>query len=125
MSERILAIAQPLVHNKDINPLANSKFWLPMKSIGYFFSHSQLWGAVMLPLCCALVVNLVIVIVLLAAAFPAQAILFQQIDKLRLEYLWATWLIAFVLTLLEILLSLLITVAICFGKVVLLIRRND
>lgn len=59
----------------------------------------------LLPLCFGLCLNLILVIVFLAAAFPVQAIL---LTKTSLPG-WAAWLIAFVISLCEILLSLLIT----------------
>lgn len=46
--------------------LPSSMFWLPTHAVGYFFRHPQLWATVGAPLCCALVINLVIVILLLA-----------------------------------------------------------
>lgn len=115
--DAVKAVAIPILKNKDINPAANSKFWLPLKGFVYFCKNPKLWPVVMMPLCCAILINLIGFIVIFAVALAPQAIAFQQIavfapgqDLFPLSFVFAT-----ILCFLESLLMVVITANVVLG----------
>jgi hypothetical protein len=110
-ASQVKAAAMPILKNRDINPAANSKFWLPLRGFYYFMRHPTLWKVVMLPICCALLIDLIGVILLFALALVPQANLFIPIEGMPEA---VAWLIAVVLVLLECLLLVFVTATIVF-----------
>lgn len=110
-ASQVKAVAMPILKNRDINPAANSKFWLPLRGFYYFIRHPQLWKVVLLPICCALLIDFVGVILLFALALVPQAELFIPIEGMPEA---VAWLIAVVLVLLECLLLVFVTATIVF-----------
>jgi hypothetical protein len=108
-------VLMPMLKNKDINPAANSKFWLPLKGAVYFFKHPKLWEVVLMPLCCAICLDLAGFIAIFAAALFPQALAFQQIPALQGDLVPVTFLIATVLCFLECLLLVVITANVVLG----------
>lgn len=109
------AVMMPILKNKDINPAANSKFWLPLKGAVYFFKNPKLWQIVLMPLCCAVLIDLIGFIVIFAAALVPQALAFQQIPALADDLKPLTFLIATVLCFFECLVLVLITANVVLG----------
>jgi hypothetical protein len=110
--KQVKAAAMPILTNRNINPAANSKFWLPLEGFWYFTKHPSLWKIVLLPICCAMLLDLIGVILLFALALVAQADLLLAVDGMPEA---VAWLIAVALTFIECLLLVVVTASVVFG----------
>jgi hypothetical protein len=110
--KQVKAAALPILTNRNINPAANSKFWLPMEGFWYFTKHPSLWKIVLLPICCAMLLDLIGVILLFALALVPQANLLLAVEGMPEA---VAWLIAVALTAIECLLLVIVTATIVFG----------
>jgi hypothetical protein len=110
--KQVKAAAMPILTNRNINPAANSKFWLPLAGFWYFTKHPSLWKIVLLPICCAMLIDLVGVILLFALALVPQANLLIAVDGMPEA---VAWLIAVALVMVECLLLVIVTATVVFG----------